>query len=255
MRRAAKDAITVFLNSILNRNGREIQRIDRLTALANRFGSDKGTQNFHRHYYTRVYKHVLAPFRGKPFRLLEIGLLHSEHVGWIAGNYHRKPGRASGSRAPSLEMWASYFPQATIFGFDLNDFSTVREDRYKIFRGDVGSHTDLARLVEATGGEFDVIIDDASHESNHQQIALGALFPYLRPGGLFIIEDLYPSSTTQILLRQFEFNGTFPSQFMTDRERTYLESSIETVTMYDSLFGGLSGRDALGIILKRRQQL
>jgi hypothetical protein len=137
----------------------------------------------------------------------------------------------------------------------LNDFSTVRAIRYKIFRGDAGSRTDLARLVEATGAEFDVIIDDAGHESNDQQIALAALFPHLRPGGLFIIEDLYPASTTQTLLRQFEVNGTFPSQFMTDRERTYLESSIESVTMYDSLFGGLSGRDALGIILKRRQLL
>jgi SAM-dependent methyltransferase len=252
MRRAAKDAITAFLNSILNRNGREIQRIDRLTALANRFGSDKGTQNFHRHYYTRVYKHVLAPFRGKPFRLLEIGLLHAQHVAWIAGNYHSKPGRASGSRAPSLEMWAAYFPQATIFGFDQNDFSAVQADRYKIFRGDAGSRTDLASLVEKTGGEFDVILDDASHESNHQQVALGALFPHLRPGGLFIIEDLYPQSTTQTLLRQFEVNGTFPSQFMTDRERIYFESSVETVTMYDSLFGGLHGRDALGIIRKCR---
>jgi hypothetical protein len=251
----AKDAI----NSVLNPLGIGVHRIDRLTSLANRTGSDKGNQKFHCHYYTRIYKHLLAPFEEKPIRLLEIGLLHPDHTAWISGSYLTKIDHASASQAPSLEMWASYFPQAEIFGLDLNDFSTARADRYKIFRGDAGSRADLNRFVEVSGGEFDVIIDDASHASHHQQIALGVLFPHVRPGGLFIIEDLswQPSSieppnstTTQSLLRHLETNGTFPSQFITDRERTYLETNVDTVALYDSNWDGLRGRDALGAIWK-----
>jgi hypothetical protein len=240
------------INSILSPLGAGVHRVDRLTSLANRVGSDKGTQNFHRHYYTRIYRDIFTPLEGKKIRLLEIGLLHPQHRAWISGNYLTKHGSASAARAPSLEMWASYFPQATIFGFDLNDFSAVESDRYKIFQGDSGSRADLTRLIQVSGGEFDVIIDDASHESEHQQIALGMLFPHLRAGGLFIIEDLFPPSTTQSVLRQFEVNGTVQSQYMTDCERTYLEANIKAVAMYDSFYDGLSGRDALGIIWKRQ---
>ena len=256
MLRGAKNAINLVLNPL----GLGVYRLDRLTSLANLVGSNKGNQKFNPHFYTRVYRTLFIKFRGRPIRLLEIGLLHPAHPAWIAGSYLEKIGHAVGSRAPSLEMWASLFPTGTIFGFDLNDFSSVKSDRYKIFRGDAGSRKDLEGLVTESGGRFDVIIDDASHASHHQQIALGVLFPHLNPGGKYIIEDLsWPNTsieppnsiTTQFLLRQLEANRIFPSQFMTDAERRYLELNVDSVAMYDSLCGDLSGRDALGVISKR----
>jgi hypothetical protein len=38
---------------------------------------------------------------------------------------------------------------------------------------------------------FDIIIDDASHASYHQQLAFKTLWKQLAPGGLYIIEDLH----------------------------------------------------------------
>ncbi len=38
--------------------------------------------------------------------------------------------------------------------------------------------------------DFDIIIDDASHASHHQQNGFLEMFPKLRSGGLYIIEDL-----------------------------------------------------------------
>lgn len=38
--------------------------------------------------------------------------------------------------------------------------------------------------------QFDIIIDDASHDVAHQQITFGKFFKILRPGGLYVIEDM-----------------------------------------------------------------
>ena len=38
--------------------------------------------------------------------------------------------------------------------------------------------------------EFDIIIDDASHEVSHQVLRFPIYFPKLKKGGLYIIEDV-----------------------------------------------------------------
>lgn len=40
---------------------------------------------------------------------------------------------------------------------------------------------------------YDIIIDDGSHMVRHVIASFEALFPYLRRGGLYIIEDLHTS--------------------------------------------------------------
>ena len=42
-------------------------------------------------------------------------------------------------------------------------------------------------------GGYDVVIDDASHNTNDIVAAFAANLPLLRPGGLWIIEDLHAS--------------------------------------------------------------
>ena len=44
---------------------------------------------------------------------------------------------ASGRQAPSLEMWRRYFPKAKLFGFDIDDFSSVEIDGCVILQGDM----------------------------------------------------------------------------------------------------------------------
>jgi hypothetical protein len=39
-------------------------------------------------------------------------------------------------------------------------------------------------------GPFDIIIDDGSHHWNHQITTLQQLFPFLKPGGFFVVEDI-----------------------------------------------------------------
>lgn len=54
--------------------------------------------------------------------------------------------------------------------------------------------SDGARLIEIVeqeldGGPLDLVLDDASHELHLTRASFETLFPYLRPGGTYIIED------------------------------------------------------------------
>ena len=59
--------------------------------------------------------------------------------------------------------------------------------RIRVFKFDVSSREELRTFVQKVGGAFDLIIDDASHASHHQQIALDELFPVLAPGGTILL--------------------------------------------------------------------
>ena len=153
-----------------------------LTALANRYGSDKGTvSGSPPHKYSYLYDLIFAPFRYKNINFLEMGLA----VGGpeVGGPVERLVD------SPSVQMWLEYFSDAIVFGFDISDFSHIKHPRFRFLRGDSGSSADMARLTQAAP-YFDIIIDDASHASFHQQTALKHLWPKLASGGLYVIEDL-----------------------------------------------------------------
>jgi hypothetical protein len=227
---------------------------DELTLLANQYGSDKGTQHLDRHGYTRIYSALLQEHRSKPIRLLEIGLLHPGDARWRKGRLNT---------VPSLMMWSSYLPSAHIFGFDIADFSAVSVPRVSIYRGDASSRQDLLEMILATGGQFDIIIDDASHASPHQQIALGVLFEHVSPGGLYVIEDLHwqplelehpDAPKTREFLRRLSVQGAACSPYLAHSETLYLETHVERIAFFDSLsplYGGsLAMTDAMAVIHK-----
>jgi hypothetical protein len=238
------------------------ERRNPLTALANRVGSDKGNWHFHAHDYTRIYEPLFAPLRDQPVRFLEIGLLNAVDRWSWTNRHERLAGGARGARAPSLEMWLRYFPQATVFGFDINDFSGVQLDRCLIVRGDMGSEADLARLVRETGGRFDIVLEDASHASHHQQIALGFLFEHLVPGGLYMIEDLGEQPAwmerpdvrkTRDLLRHAQRGGDFESPCISKQRQAFLAANVASIRLYDSHSrkDALNTFDALAVIQRK----
>ena len=213
---------------------------DELTRLANRYDSDKGNRAFGRHYYTRIYHQLFAPLRHRPITLLEIGLRHpSEH---------------RNAATPSLRMWRDYFPYARLIGFDIDDFSSISLSNCRILQGDMSSREDLSQLF--TLGPFDIVIDDASHVSAHQQIALACLFPHVTRGGLYFIEDLHwqPNALeradvpkTRTLLRQ----KCFESPVITASEAEFLAANVESVRLFDTCdIYNLDKRDALGLLTK-----
>ena len=243
-----------FHLSGLNPRGHE------LTRLANRYGTDKGSGK-RGHRYTRIYAELFEPLRDKSIRLLEIGLMGLRTGGWDNAKL-RDSGKAQGLDAPSLRLWTHYFPRAEVIGVDFNDFTSVEIPRCRIFQADASKPEDLLRVAKEAGGEFDVIIDDASHASDHQQITLGTLFPALKPGGLFIIEDLHvqpadrePEGATKTadLLRRAEVTGEFRGSHLSAEGAAYLDKNAERVALFDSLIrkSPIRHRDAIGVIWKK----
>ena len=208
-----------------------LSRGNYLTYLANIFFSDKGTLWPNRHNYTKHYHSFFKKIRyNKNLKFLEIGLCRGLDEGWTQND------------VPSIKMWLNYFPHAKIYGYDFSDFSFFRHERVSIFQGDQGNKKHLSDFININGGEFDVIIDDASHASHHQQISLGSLFPYLKKGGYYIIEDLdwQPSEIekkeailTEKLLLSYSENKNFNSPFLTNDENDYISYNIDQCKMLD----------------------
>jgi hypothetical protein len=230
---------------------------NQLTRLANRYESDKGTDYLDAHNYTRIYSELFQPIRDKPLTILEIGLLRVDRDfrRYFNGS-EEKGANLKATSAPSLQMWRIYFPKAHLIGFDIDNFSEVKIDDCRIYQGDMSSRSDLESLVQNVGSKFDIVIDDASHVSHHQQIALGTLFPHVTSGGLYIIEDLQwqdmslerpGARKTQKMLRDFAVTGSVNSDFLSLEETSSLESTIDSVDLFDST----QGTDALAVIRKR----
>lgn len=135
-----------------------------------------------KHYLIHYYEYF-KDIRHQPLKILEIGI-------------------QSGS---SLLMWEEFFSKSKIYGLDIT-FDNIRpgymnliqkSDRIKIFKG---SQTNVNRLetIKKATGKFDIIIDDGSHVSKHQEISFNYLFSNaLSDNGMYIIEDLGSSYWTK----------------------------------------------------------
>ena len=130
-----------------------------------------------RDYIREIYTPLFSDFKEQPIHLLEIGV---------------------GKHGASLKMWKDYFNNGNIYCFDgffCYDHEISPEDLEQIgvrtVKGNQLVREDLLKMAAlAPPDGFDFIIDDASHAPDAIQITMGTLFPYLKNGGLFIIEDL-----------------------------------------------------------------
>jgi SAM-dependent methyltransferase len=121
-----------------------------------------------RHYFDVYHRHF-ARFVGRPVNVLEIGVF-------------------SGG---SLPMWRQYFgPRSSIYGVDIEPACTAYEgERIKVFIGDQ-SDPEFWKRFKAEVPELDVVIDDGGHLPHQQATTLEHLLPHLRPGGVFLCEDV-----------------------------------------------------------------
>jgi hypothetical protein len=60
-----------------------------------------------------------------------------------------------------------------------------------VFIGDQNNPEHLEECVRIYGGDFDIIVDDGSHYGEHIVTSFKTLYPYLKKGGIYVIEDLH----------------------------------------------------------------
>jgi len=90
----------------------------------------------------------------------------------------------------SIRMWEEFFPHATIHGIDIDpECSRFEGGRRRMFIGDQGDPDFLHRVVERSGGAFDIVIDDGSHRVEHQLATFDFLFPAMSDHGIYVVED------------------------------------------------------------------
>lgn len=138
-------------------------------------GSQHGTDKAWHHNYCHRYEAALSGLRDKPITLLELG---------IGGDDDPEAG------GQSLRMWADYFNQGAILGLDLHPKSVEVPANVTIFTGSQDDPAVLDR-VHQFRGDFDVVIDDASHISSLTIKSFELLWPRLKPGGFYIVEDTH----------------------------------------------------------------
>jgi hypothetical protein len=141
--------------------------------------SDKASQ-FTRTYarphgYTVHLERFFDPIRNDPIKLLEVGTGGGE----------------------SMRGWLEFFPNARVYGIDIvsntNPYNTPGTDiheRYTFSCGDQSKPEFWKKFVEVYGGDFDVVIDDGSHQSDDIMTTISCMWPHIKSGGIYEIEDL-----------------------------------------------------------------
>lgn len=116
------------------------------------------------HCYLDNYEKYLEPLRDKEFVLLELGV-------------------ASGA---SIKMWRQYFKNAKVYGID-NNPDCAGEG---IFIGSVTDEFFMQGVLDQIGEVF-ILVEDSSHVGWDMIKIFEFVFPKLKQGGYFFLEDTH----------------------------------------------------------------
>eukprot|EP01065_Artemidia_motanka_P037866 TRINITY_DN4676_c0_g2_i1.p1 TRINITY_DN4676_c0_g2~~TRINITY_DN4676_c0_g2_i1.p1 ORF type:complete len:681 (+),score=225.33 TRINITY_DN4676_c0_g2_i1:58-2100(+) len=136
------------------------------------------TDKVHHHRYDRWYTWYMEGLRSRKLKMMEIGM-------FLGG---------------SAKLWTKYFPDAEIYGVDLeapalDAASEQTGNKVKVLAGDQSKTTDMKKVTKEAGpGSLDIIIDDGGHATSHMVTTFKVMFrDLLKPGGLYTIEDIETS--------------------------------------------------------------
>lgn len=181
------------------------------------YNTDKFT-----HGYMEIYEPLFKSMKQSK-KVLEIGVYHGE----------------------SLNLLELHFPDAQIYGIDIEDKRDYDDEKIKTFVCNQENREDLEKVVNSVGDDLDLIIDDGGHTMKQQQTSFGFLFSKLKPGGVYILEDLHTSRienfgtifptdliTSLDMLFNFKYTGNIVSNHMTDEEREYIKNNTDSVQIW-----------------------
>ncbi len=158
-----------------------------LCEIMGRNKSDKGSQNItsSHHNYTTFYYSIFKNMTKNKLRLFELGL-GTNNINILSNmGENGRPGA-------SLYGWAEFFPNAEIFGADIDKDILFNTNRIKTFYCDQTKPDIIKKMWDNSElkDEFDIIIEDGLHTFDANVIFFENSIYKLKTGGFYIIEDL-----------------------------------------------------------------
>lgn len=125
------------------------------------------------HNYLNAYEEYLWKYKEREIVLVD-----------AVGGYEYKD-----RGGESLRMWAEYFPQAKIVGIDLYEKELIMPPNVHLFKCSQNNATGMQKIFDITGAPT-VFIDDFSHFNKETIETFQIVFPMLKQGGVYIVEDI-----------------------------------------------------------------
>ena len=100
-----------------------------------------------------------------------------------------------------LFVWRDFFPNAKIYGVDNRGRLLMRRTRIESIHADQSEQRDLIKIIEKTGTDIDLFIDDGSHNPHDQLLTFMTIMPLLKQEAIYVIEGVQDQTMVQ------NFNG------------------------------------------------
>ena len=194
-----------------------------LDTIGLRTGTDKSSAH---HNYLHTYEKYFAPLRDKNILLFEAGV----------GGY-----TFANRGGESLRMWCEYFKNGRVVTIDLYDKTQiVTPNNAEVYKC---SQTDGENIIRILNNrQPDIIIDDASHINPVTITTFQIMFPLLKSGGIYVVEDTETSYWSAVATDGTDFKGgdhpnTVMNYFKRKADEVNLieKTDIEAVHFYKGL--------------------
>jgi hypothetical protein len=147
-----------------------------LNNLGLKHGTDKNSSY---HNYLDVYEIYLKEYKNSNIALIELGV----------GGYEY-PDRGG----ESLRTWYDYFPNAKLAGIDIHEKHGIINNRTEFWQGSQIDDYLLTTILNLNENAVKrIVIDDASHNNKLTIESFTIIFPQLKSGDLYFIEDVHTS--------------------------------------------------------------
>jgi hypothetical protein len=165
-----------------------------LCMIGRKYDTDKSSQRMHitndrhSHPYTLFYEGLFKHKKNELLNVAELGILEGG----------------------SLLMWKEYFSKALIYGFEydinlINHFKrNFDNERVTLEYLDVQRKESIVKAFSDLNILYDIIIEDTTHQFEDQIRVIEAVYPFLKPGGILIIEDIFKSYNEQQYINRLE---------------------------------------------------
>ena len=142
-------------------------------------GSDKST----RHSYSDTYSDILVNLNATP-TIVEVGIGSAvpANVGFMG------PGYRAGA---SLRAWKKFLPDSHVIGADIDESTLAPQEGLVLRHIDQSDSQSLRNFADFLGLQTcDLIVDDGLHSPLAAVNTFTALWPCVKTGGFFVIEDM-----------------------------------------------------------------